>query len=69
MNAAAFVSFLRPTTAMLALLLLIGWSEQAVGNPLHGALSPPLIDEETYQAVDRVAKRVSGPSIISIQCG
>lgn len=48
-----------PAVALLALSLLIGWSEQAAVQHLHRALSPPLVDEDTYVAVDKVAKQVS----------
>lgn len=48
-----------PAVALLALFLLIGWSEQAAVQHLRRALSPPLVDEDTYVAVDKVAKQVS----------
>lgn len=48
-----------PAVALLALLLLIGWSEQAAVQHLHAVLSPPLVDEDTYTAVHEVAKQVS----------
>uniref|UniRef100_A0A674MFU6 Interleukin-24-like n=1 Tax=Takifugu rubripes TaxID=31033 RepID=A0A674MFU6_TAKRU len=46
-----------PAVALLALSLLIGWSEQAAVQHLHRVLSPPLVDEDTYVAVDEVAKQ------------
>ncbi|TNM91503.1 interleukin-22 [Takifugu flavidus] len=46
-----------PAVALLALSLLIGWSEQAAVQHLHRALSPPLVDEGTYVAVEEVAKQ------------
>lgn len=48
-----------PAVALLALSLLIGWSEQAAVQHLHRALSPPLVNEDTYVAVEEVAKQVS----------
>lgn len=48
-----------PAVALLALLLLIGWSEQAAVPHLDRVLSPPLVDEDTYVAVNKVAKQVS----------
>lgn len=45
--------------ALLALSLLIGWSEQAVVHHLDRVLSPPLVNEDTYMVVNEVAKQVS----------
>lgn len=59
MVASTLLRSARPAVALLALLLLIGWSEQAAVHHLHRALSPPLVDEKTYVAVNEVAKKVS----------
>ncbi|XP_074554646.1 uncharacterized protein LOC141810751 isoform X2 [Halichoeres trimaculatus] len=60
----AIASFLRPAaaTAMLVVLplLLISWAEQAVAHPVSSALSPPLHNAETYQAVVDVARHAQG---------
>ena len=61
MKVSALVSFPRSTAAMLILLplLLVGWAEQAAAVPVNQALSAPLQDPETYQAVREVSQHVS----------
>nr|XP_046235609.1 interleukin-22 [Scatophagus argus] len=58
MKLAAVVSFVRPAVAMLVLLqlLLIGWTERTIANPIHQVLSQPLRNPETYQAVREVSQ-------------
>ncbi|XP_042258582.1 interleukin-22 [Thunnus thynnus] len=58
MKVSALVSFPRSTAAMLILLplLLVGWAEQAAAVPVNQALSAPLQDPETYQAVREVSQ-------------
>uniref|UniRef100_H3CLX2 Interleukin 22 n=2 Tax=Tetraodon nigroviridis TaxID=99883 RepID=H3CLX2_TETNG len=47
----------RPAVALLAVSLLIGWSELAPVHLPHKALSPPLDDEQTHKAVEEVANQ------------
>lgn len=62
MKPSTFASLLRPTAALLALLVLIGWAERMAAHPFHKALSPPLHDEKTYETVHKVSKQVSRQS-------
>ncbi|XP_013883073.1 interleukin-22 [Austrofundulus limnaeus] len=49
-------SFLRPALAALALLLLMGWAEEAAAHPFHRTLSRPLQDPKTHGAIREVSQ-------------
>ncbi|XP_017295938.1 interleukin-22 [Kryptolebias marmoratus] len=56
LHAAAIASLLRPAVAALALLLLIGWAEEAMAHPFHRSFSRPLQDPKTHSAVREVSQ-------------
>lgn len=60
---AVIVPFLRPALAALALLLLIGLTEEAAAHPLHRSLSRPLQDPKTHGAIREVSQHVSVKTI------
>ncbi|XP_054877980.1 interleukin-22 [Poeciliopsis prolifica] len=54
---ATILSCLRTATAALAVLFLIGWTEQVVSHPVHQEhLSAPLNDPRTQEAIHRVSQ-------------
>lgn len=59
MKLATLVTFLRPAAAMLVLLFLIGWAEQAAGKPASRSRSQPLQNKDTLQTVIEVSNQVS----------
>ncbi|KAM4570222.1 interleukin-22 [Odontesthes bonariensis] len=56
LNAITLVSILRPAAAMLAILLVIGWSQQVVAHPVKKLLDGPLLDPSVQETILHVSQ-------------